>query len=175
MKKLIQVLFVLLISINSSIAQELKSPNGEFIMSFSLLQDGTPTYALSYKNKPIIKSSKLGFELKNDKNSLLNGFVVTNSKTATFDETWKPVWGEVSQIRNHYNELAVTLNQKSTDRLVVIRFRLFDDGLGFRYEFPEQKNLVYFVIKNKDSINLLIGGHKNEQKKDIKKSRIFIK
>ena len=159
MKKLIQVLFVLLISINSSIAQELKSPNGEFTMSFSLLQDGTPTYALSYKNKPIIKSSKLGFELKNDKNSLLNGFVVTNSKTATFDETWKPVWGEVSQIRNHYNELAVTLNQKSTDRLVVIRFRLFDDGLGFRYEFPEQKNLVYFVIKNEKTQFAMTGNH----------------
>lgn len=159
MKKLIQVLFVLLISINSSIAQELKSPNGEFTMSFSLLQDGTPTYALTYKNKPIIKSSKLGFELKNDKNSLLNGFVISNSKTATFDETWKPVWGEVSQIRNHYNELAVTLNQKSTDRLVVIRFRLFDDGLGFRYEFPEQKNLVYFVIKEEKTQFAMTGNH----------------
>ena len=159
MKKLIQVLFVLLISINSSIAQELKSPNGEFSMSFSLLKDGTPTYELSYKNKPIIKSSKLGFELKNDKNSLLNGFVLTNSKTATFDETWKPVWGEVAQIRNHYNELAVTLNQKSTDRILVIRFRLFDDGLGFRYEFPEQKNLVYFVIKEEKTQFAMTGNH----------------
>ena len=159
MKKLIQVLFVLLISINSSIAQELKSPNGEFSMSFSLLKDGTPTYELSYKNKPIIKSSKLGFELKNDKNSLLNGFVISNSKTATFDETWKPVWGEVAQIRNHYNELAVTLNQKSTDRILVIRFRLFDDGLGFRYEFPEQKNLVYFVIKVEKTQFAMTGNH----------------
>jgi hypothetical protein len=159
MKKLIQVLFVLLISINSSIAQELKSPNGEFSMSFSLLKDGTPTYELSYKNKPIIKSSKLGFELKNDKNSLLNGFVLTNSKTATFDETWKPVWGEVAQIRNHYNELAVTLNQKSTDRSLVIRFRLFDDGLGFRYEFPQQKNLVYFVIKEEKTQFAMTGNH----------------
>ena len=159
MKKLIQVLFVLLISINSSIAQESKSPNGEFSMSFSLLKDGTPTYELSYKNKPIIKSSKLGFELKNDKNSLLNGFVLTNSKTATFDETWKPVWGEVAQIRNHYNELAVTLNQKSTDRSLVIRFRLFDDGLGFRYEFPQQKNLVYFVIKEEKTQFAMTGNH----------------
>ena len=160
MKKLIQVLFVLLISINSSIGQELKSPNGQFSMNFSLLKDGTPTYELSYKNKPIIKSSKLGFELKNDKNSLLNGFIITNSKTATFDETWKPVWGEVAQIRNHYNELAVTLNQKSTDRLVVVRFRLFDDGLGFRYEFPEQKNLVYFVIKEERTQFAMTGNHK---------------
>ena len=159
MKKLIQVLFVLLIAFNSSTAQELKSPNGQFSMTFSLLQDGTPTYALSYKNKPIIKSSKLGFELKNDKNSLLNGFVVLNSTTATFDETWKPVWGEVAQIRNHYNELAVTLNQKATDRLLVIRFRLFDDGLGFRYEFPEQKNLVYFVIKEERTQFAMTGNH----------------
>lgn len=159
MKKLIQVLFVILISVNSSIAQELKSPNGEFSMSFTLLPDGTPTYALSYKNKAIIRSSKLGFELKNDKNSLLNGFVITNSKTATFDETWKPVWGEVAQIRNHYNELAVTLNQKSTDRILVIRFRLFDDGLGFRYEFPEQKNLVYFVIKEEKTQFAMTGNH----------------
>jgi len=158
MKKLIQVLFVLLIAINSN-AQELKSPNGEFSMNFSLLKDGTPTYELYYKNKPIIKSSKLGFELKNDKNSLLNGFVISNSKTATFDETWKPVWGEVAQIRNHYNELAVTLNQKSTDRLLVIRFRLFDDGLGFRYEFPEQKNLVYFVIKEERTQFAMTGNH----------------
>ncbi|MCF8321268.1 MAG: glycoside hydrolase family 97 protein [Flavobacterium sp.] len=158
MKKLIQFLFVLLIVLNSN-AQELKSPNGQFSMAFSLLQDGTPTYELSYKNKPIIKSSKLGFELKNDKNSLLNGFVITNSKTVTFDETWKPVWGEVGQIRNHYNELAVTLNQKSTDRSLVIRFRLFDDGLGFRYEFPQQKNLVYFVIKEERTQFAMTGNH----------------
>ena len=160
MKKLIQVLFVLLISINSSIAQELKSPNGQFSMIFSLLQDGTPTYELSYRNKPVIKSSKLGFELKNDKNSLLNGFIISNTKTATFDETWKPVWGEVAQIRNHYNELAVTLNQKSTDRIIVVRFRLFDDGLGFRYEFPEQKNLVYFVIKEERTQFAMTGNHR---------------
>ena len=159
MKKLIQVLFVLFISINSSNAQELKSPNGEFSMAFSLLQDGTPTYELSYKNKSIIKSSKLGFELKNDKYSLLNGFVITNSKTVTFDETWKPVWGEVAQIRNHYNELAITLNQKLTDRILVLRFRLFDDGLGFRYEFPEQKNLVYFVIKEEKTQFAMTGNH----------------
>ena len=159
MKKLIQVLFVLFISINSSNAQELKSPNGQFSMAFSLLQDGTPTYELSYKNKSIIKSSKLGFELKNDKYSLLNGFVITNSKTVTFDETWKPVWGEVAQIRNHYNELAITLNQKLTDRILVLRFRLFDDGLGFRYEFPEQKNLVYFVIKEEKTQFAMTGNH----------------
>ncbi|MCU6167531.1 glycoside hydrolase family 97 N-terminal domain-containing protein, partial [Enterobacter roggenkampii] len=82
------------------------------------------------------------------------------TKTSTFDESWKPVWGEANQIRNHYNELAVTLNQKSTDRHIVIRFRLFDDGLGFRYEFPEQKNLTYFVIKEERTQFAMAGDHK---------------
>ncbi|SDH90108.1 Glycosyl-hydrolase 97 C-terminal, oligomerisation [Flavobacterium omnivorum] len=128
-------------------SQQLKSPNGKFLMEFSLQNDGTPSYSLNYKNKAVVKPSKLGLELKNDKKSLLNDFTVIDSKASTFDENWKPVWGEVASIRNHYNELAVTLNQKETDRQIVIRFRLFDDGLGFRYEFPSQKNLTYFVIK----------------------------
>lgn len=81
----------------------------------------------------------------------MNDFTIADTKTSTFDETWKPVWGEVDHIRNHYNELAVTLNQKGTDRQIVIRFRLFEDGLGFRYEFPAQKNLTYFVIKEERS------------------------
>ena len=149
MKKIIQTLFLFLLMLNMANAQELKSPNGNLAMHFSLLNDGTPTYTLSYKNKAVIKSSKLGLDLKNDSNSLLNNFTMTDSKTATFDETWKPVWGEVAQIRNHYNELAVTLNQKAANRIIIIRFRLFDEGLGFRYEFPTQKNLTYFTIKEK--------------------------
>ena len=116
-------------------------------ITFTLLSDGTPTYSLTYKEKDVIKPSKLGLELKNDEKSLLNDFTIVNSQTSTFDETWKPVWGEVSTIRNHYNELAVTLNQNGTDRIMIIRFRLFNDGLGFRYEFPAQKNLIYFTIK----------------------------
>ncbi len=159
MKKIILSFFVFIFGINCSLGQELKSPNGNFNMNFSLLNDGTPTYRLSYKNKEVIKSSKLGFELKNDKISLLNGFNLTDTKTVSFDETWKPVWGEVAQIRNHYNELAVTLNQKSTDRTIVIRFRLFDEGLGFRYEFPTQKNLVYFVIKEERTQFSMTGNH----------------
>ena len=75
----------------------------------------------------------------------MNGFTLADTQTSTFDETWEPVWGEVKQIRNHYNEMAVTLDQKAQDRNIIIRFRLFDDGLGFRYEFPLQKNLNYFV------------------------------
>ncbi|MDQ6470340.1 glycoside hydrolase family 97 protein [Flavobacterium sp. LHD-80] len=140
-------------------AQQLKSPEGKFVMEFSLQNDGTPTYNLKYKNKEVVKTSKLGLELKDDKKSLLNDFTVVDTKTSTFDETWKPVWGEVDHIRNHYNELAVTLNQKGTDRQIIIRFRLFEDGLGFRYEFPAQKNLTYFVIKEERSQFAMTGDH----------------
>ncbi|HEY1113307.1 MAG TPA: glycoside hydrolase family 97 N-terminal domain-containing protein, partial [Chitinophagaceae bacterium] len=139
-------------------AQELKSPNQNFTLTF-VLQDSTPVYQLVYKGKEVVKPSKLGLELKNDQKSLLNGFAVVDTKTSSFDETWKPVWGEVAQIRNHYNELAVTLNQEQTGRQVVIRFRLFDDGLGFRYEFPQQKNLAYFVIKEERTEFAMAGDH----------------
>ncbi|GEL10138.1 glucan 1,4-alpha-glucosidase SusB [Flavobacterium glycines] len=128
-------------------------------MEFSLQSDGTPSYSLNYKNKVVIKPSKLGLELKNDSKSLLNNFTIVDSKTTTFDESWKPVWGEVASIRNHYNELAVTLNQKETNRQIIIRFRLFDEGLGFRYEFPLQKNLTYFVIKEERSQFAMNGNH----------------
>jgi hypothetical protein len=140
-------------------SQQLKSPNGKFVMEFTLQNDGTPSYSLNYKNKAVVKPSKLGLELKNDKKSLLNDFTVVDSKATTFDENWQPVWGEVASIRNHYNELAVTLNQKETDRQIVIRFRLFDDGLGFRYEFPSQKNLTYFVIKEERTQFAMTGDH----------------
>ena len=140
-------------------SQKLQSPNGKFVMEFALLNDGTPSYSLNYKNKAVVKPSKLGLELKDDKKSLLNDFTVVDTKTATFDENWKPVWGEVASIRNHYNELAVTLNQKETERQIVIRFRLFDDGLGFRYEFPSQKNLTYFVIKEERTQFAMTGDH----------------
>jgi len=140
-------------------AQQLKSPEGKFVMEFSLQNDGTPTYNLKYKNKEVVKTSKLGLELKDDKKSLLNDFTVVDTKTSTFDENWKPVWGEVDNIRNHYNELAVTLNQKGTDRQIIIRFRLFDEGLGFRYEFPAQKNLTYFVIKEERTQFAMAGDH----------------
>jgi hypothetical protein len=142
-----------------AMGQQLKSPEGKLVMEFSLQSDGTPSYNLKFKDKEVIKSSKLGLELKNDKKSLLNDFTVVDTKTTSFDETWKPVWGEVNKIRNHYNELAVTLNQKGTDRQLVIRFRLFDDGLGFRYEFPMQKNLTYFVIKEERTQFAMTGDH----------------
>jgi hypothetical protein len=143
----------------SAQAQQLQSPDKQLVMTFSLLSDGTPSYTLSYKGKEVIKPSTLGFELKNDKKSLRNDFAIADTKTATFDESWKPVWGEVASIRNHYNELAVTLNQKETQRKMVIRFRLFNEGLGFRYEFPLQKNLSYFVIKEEKTQFAMTGDH----------------
>jgi hypothetical protein len=158
MKKFIILCLCLTFSIIAT-AQQLKSPDGKFNMAFSLQNDGTPQYTLTYKGKDVIKPSKLGLELKNDKQSLLNSFTIAGTKASSFDETWKPVWGEVKTIRNHYNELAVTLNQKGTNRVMVIRFRLFDDGLGFRYEFPQQPNLAHFVIKEERTQFAMAGNH----------------
>lgn len=171
-------LSLILLFATVSFGQQLKSPNGNFTMEFALSNDGTPTYQLNYKGKQVIKTSKLGFELKSKAmdmefdsqksveaakakalTDLQSGFKVSDVKNATFDESWKPVWGEVSEIRNHYNEMAVTLHQEKTDRKIVIRFRLFDDGLGFRYEFPEQKNLTYFVIKEEKTQFAMAGDH----------------
>ncbi|MGN6401894.1 MAG: glycoside hydrolase family 97 protein [Flavisolibacter sp.] len=139
-------------------AQEVASPNKSLLLKFTLQDDGTPSYTLTYKGKYVIKPSKLGFELK-EKKSLLNDFIITDTATSSFDETWMPVWGEVKTIRNHYNELAVTLNQKETGHVMIIRFRVFDDGLGFRYEFPVQKNLTYFVIKEERTEFAMAGDH----------------
>jgi hypothetical protein len=140
-------------------AQELRSPNQLIAAKFSLETDGTPVYEVSYKGKQVVKPGKLGFYLKDDKQSLLNDFSIENIGTSKADETWKPVWGEVNLIRNHYNEMAVTLNQKSSGRKMIIRFRLFDEGLGFRYEFPEQKDLTYFVIKEERTQFAMNGDH----------------
>ncbi len=159
MKIIKVVIFILFVSIFETNAQELKSPNGNFSMKFSLLNDGTPTYQLSYLNKEVIKTSKLGLELKNDTKSLLNDFKIISSTPSTFNETWNTVWGEETQIQNHYNELAVKLVQNQTEREMIIRFRLFNDGLGFRYEFPEQKKLTYFVIKEERTEFAMTGDH----------------
>ena len=159
MKQLLLSTLVCIAVFNTAFAQQLKSPNQKLQMEFTLQKDGTPTYILNYKDKVVIKPSKLGLVLKNDAKSLLNDFTIVDTKTTTFDESWNPVWGEWSTIRNHYNELAVTLNQKGTDRKIVIRFRLFDDGLGFRYEFPSQKNLTYFVIKEERTQFAMAGDH----------------
>ncbi len=159
MKKYLFLILSLFCRISLSDAQELTSPNGNFVMNFSLLKDGTPTYHLNYKGKEVIKQSKLGLELKGNEKSLLNDFIITSSEVSSFDKTWKPVWGEVSEIRNHYNELFVTLRQNGSDRIMLIRFRLFNDGLGFRYEFPQQKTLIFFVIKEERTQFAMTGDH----------------
>lgn len=141
-----------------AMAESITSPNGQLQLNFSVNAQGEPVYELSYKGKTVIKPSKLGLELKDDP-GLMNGFTLTDAQTSTFDETWEPVWGEEKEIRNHYNELAVTLNQKAQNRNIIIRFRLFDDGLGFRYEFPLQKNLNYFVIEEEHTQFAMTGDH----------------
>lgn len=152
--------FLLVLSMSSAaMAESITSPNGQLQLNFSVNSQGEPVYELFYKGKAVIKPSKLGLELKNDP-GLMNGFTLADTQTSTFDETWEPVWGEVKQIRNHYNEMAVTLDQKTQDRNIIIRFRLFDDGLGFRYEFPLQKNLNYFVIKEERTQFAMTGDHK---------------
>jgi hypothetical protein len=150
----------LLIGFFSIQAQTLQSPDKNLELKFSLTSSGVPIYELSYKNKAVIKSSNLGIETV-DVPSFTTGFSIKDSKTTTFDETWQPVWGEEKNIRNHYNELSVTIEQKSVqNRYITIRFRLFNDGLGFRYEFPEQANLTYFIVKEEKTQFALAGNHK---------------
>ena len=147
-------------------AQEVKSPDGQVAVKF-YLESGRPTYEMSYKNRAVVKPSHLGIELAKDKHaskgmretSLMDGFEIKDTKTSTFDETWKPVWGEVAQVRNHYNELAVTLDQPATKREMIIRFRVYDEGMGLRYEFPQQDSLVYFVIKDEHTQFAMAGDH----------------
>ena len=158
MKSTIALIAVLLVSMSST-GQELNSPNSDLTMSFELLTDGTPTYTLHYKNKEVIAQSKLGLELVNEGMSLRNGFKVSNIETNSFNETWTPVWGEQAEIRNHYNELAITLEQPEKDRHIIVRFRLYNEGLGLRYEFPQQDNLVYFVIKEEHTEFAMTGDH----------------
>ncbi|THD32498.1 MAG: glycoside hydrolase family 97 protein [Flavobacterium johnsoniae] len=141
-------------------AQQITSPDQNLELKFGLSSKGEPTYELTYKKKAVIKTSKLGLELKNG-TSFLDGFQIDKTEKNTFDETWSPVLGEQKNIRNHYNELLVTLSQKAANgRFIKIRFRLFNDGLGFRYEFPEQKNLNHFVIKEEKTQFALAGDHK---------------
>lgn len=155
--KLKLIVSALLFSALNVDADVVTSPNGIVSIDFQL-KNGIPTYKVDYKGKPVIKESRLGLELRDGKN-LMDGFEQLNATTSTFDETWQPVWGEVKEIRNHYNELLAELKQPSTDRYMNIRFRVYDDGVGFRYEFPQQKNLVYFVIKEEHSQFAMTGDH----------------
>ncbi|WP_088655535.1 glycoside hydrolase family 97 protein [Geofilum rhodophaeum] len=157
MKKIFLLIMAVMTVTLSMKAEELKSPDGNMVLRFEV-RNGSPVYRLDYKGKPVIRDSRLGLELK-DVDDLLTGFVLSDVQRSTFDETWEPVWGEWKTIRNHYNEMAVTLSQTSTERDMVIRFRVFDDGLGFRYEFPEQDELVYFVIAEERTQFAMTGDH----------------
>ncbi len=156
------------------------SPDGILKLEFTVAPDGTPMYSLDRGETKVILPSALGFELrgtikasklvyaedgtisKKDSRkptSFHDGFVLENAETSAFDETWHPVWGEEETIRNNYNELSVNLVQTATDRRMTVRFRLYNDGLGFRYEFPYQKNLNYFVIKEELTQFAMAGDH----------------
>ena len=165
MKKLLFSALALALTLGAG-AQTVTSPDGNVSVKF-YLQDGRPTYEMTYKKKEVIRPSHLGLELAKDKHAsngmneqdLMDGFTVKNTQTATFDETWRPVWGETATIRNHYNELAVTLNQASMQRDICIRFRVYDDGMGLRYEFPQQPKLNYIVVKEEHTQFAMAGDH----------------
>lgn len=166
-------------------AQTAASPSGNLSLSFGLNRAGEAVYQLSYKGRTVIAESKLGLAIKNQP-ALDKGFVILDSKASEVDETWEPVWGEVARIRNRYRELLVTLRQTAAfepasnstttelfssasdgpgkagrlSRTVAVRFRLFDDGLGFRYEFPEQGELKSFTVQEERTELNLAGNHK---------------
>jgi len=148
-------------------AAEVKSPNGNIVLSFSVDGDGRPVYEMSYKGRPVVLPSHLGLELAQDKHAskgmeetdLMDGFSIKSEQTREFDETWQPVWGETRDIRNHYVDYAATLWQLQTQREIIIRFRVYDDGIGFRYEFPQQKELNYFLIQEERSEFAMAGDH----------------
>lgn len=160
MKQNAILLTALLCSFATMQAEERQtSPDGNVVLTVEL-KDGTPYYALSYKGQEVVKPSRLGFELVNDA-SLADGFSIENVTRSTTDETWTPVWGESSTIRNHYNELAVNLLQANGDkpRKMTLRFRVYNDGIGLRYEFPQQPNFTYFVIKEELTEFAMTGDH----------------
>ena len=165
MRKVKVILAALLVPMMAA-AQTVTSPGGKVAVKFSL-DNGRPTYEMTYKGKTVVKPSHLGLELAKTKyaskgmeeTDLMDGFTVTKTDTVTFDETWKPVWGQTATIRNHYKEMAVTLNQAATKRNIVIRFRVYDDGMGLRYEFPQQDELNYFVIKDEHTQFAMDGDH----------------
>ena len=178
------LLLALLLFPLTALATEVKSPNGNVALNFKV-EAGRPVYSVTYKGKDVIRPSHLGLELAKDKHAsmgmderdLMDDFSLDKEVTSTFDETWEPVWGETKYIRNHYNEYTATLSQhwltappKSNNgvrrqprqhrRTILIRFRVYDDGIGFRYEFPQQPELNYFLIKEERSEFALTGDHK---------------
>lgn len=155
--KIILTLVALISSLYCDAKEIISSPNGLIEAIFEIV-DGKPVYSLQYKGKEVIKPSCLGFDIKG-KPSLSDGFVLKSLDRNSFDETWNVVWGEEEQIRNHYNELLVTLEQPKTGRELAIRFRLYDDGLGFRYEFPQQMENDYFIVTDEKTQFAMTGDH----------------
>jgi glucan 1,4-alpha-glucosidase len=141
------------------VAQNVQSPSKEIELNFKLTSEGTPIYSISYKNKPIVLESKLGLRLKNVQN-LENDFQILDSKIAEFNESWKPILGEQASILNHYNELKIALIQTKTNIKINIIFRVFNEGVAFRYDFPKQEKLNYFIISDEISEFNLTGNHK---------------
>ena len=155
MKRLLLILAGLLVLRPLAAEEVLTSPGHLLTLTFDVA-DGVPRYALAYKDRAVVLPSRLGFELKNAP-SLLDGFTLRSAERSSFDETWEPVWGETATIRNHYNELAVTLEQQG--RVLIVRFRLYDDGLGLRYEFPEQPQLRHFTLREERTEFAMTGDH----------------
>lgn len=144
----------------ASASEVLTSPDGKLAVTFDLTADGTPVYSMTFDGKEVVKPSRMGFELKKGK-SLLDGFRLVRTTRGSFDETWTPVWGETKNIRNNYNEMAVRLSQQdeAKTREMIVRFRLYNDGVGFRYEWPAQKDFTYFVIKEERTEFAMTGDH----------------
>ena len=157
MKRLLLTLSLSLTLALVTHAAEMTSPNGDIKVDFQLV-NSVPTYSVSFRGKTIVKPSKLGYELARGEN-LLDGFTLVGDETSAFDETWKPVWGENSSIRNNYKELLVQLVQKSTERYMNIRFRVYNEGVGLRYEFPQKGKLNYFTVKEECTEIAMTGNH----------------
>lgn len=176
MKKYLMIAAALLTGAAAAAQETLVSPDGNLTLTFALATDGAPTYALDYKGRAVVLPSRLGFSLRGDAPSLefgaeiekggygapvslADGFEVTDVTRGEADETWHPVWGEQATIRNRYNEMGVALRQKDSDRRMIVRFRLYDDGMGLRYEFPEQEKLIYFTLREELTQFAMTGDH----------------
>ena len=176
MKRYLMLFAAAAATIGASAQEVLRSPDGELELRFSLSEKGEPTYALDYKGRAVVLPSRMGLELRSDAPalefgaeiqkggygepvSLYDGFEQCGAERSEFDETWQPVWGEESSIRNRYNELAITLRQPQSGRQMVVRFRLYDEGVGFRYEFPEQEAMTYFTIREERTQFAMTGDH----------------
>jgi hypothetical protein len=140
-------------------AQSVTSPSKDITLDFTLTTKGQPSYTVNYKNKAVVLESAMGIKLKS-KPDLDANFEVVRAKTDVFNESWKPVLGEQSSILNHYNELTIELLQKETNVKMNIIFRVFDEGVGFRYDFPKQNELNYFIISDEVTQFNLTDNHK---------------